>query len=62
MSSPALFQPIRIGDVTLSHRVVLAPLTRLRNDAAHVPTETMVEYYTQGAWKHIFDEDIVKTC
>ncbi|KAJ7615552.1 FMN-linked oxidoreductase [Roridomyces roridus] len=35
MSRPErkLFTPIRVGDLTLSHRVVLAPMTRLRVDA-----------------------------
>ncbi|KAH9939776.1 NADH:flavin oxidoreductase/NADH oxidase [Epithele typhae] len=47
MSTPALFTPIRVGDITLAHRVVLAPLTRYRNDDAHVPTELGLEYYTQ---------------
>ena len=47
MSTPALFQPIKVGDITLAHRVVLAPLTRYRNDDAHVPTELGVEYYKQ---------------
>ncbi|KAH9925903.1 NADH:flavin oxidoreductase/NADH oxidase [Epithele typhae] len=49
MSTPALFQPIRIGNTELKHRVALAPLTRLRNDAAHVPTELVIEYYAQRA-------------
>ena len=44
-----LFQPIRVGSLTLSHRVVYAPLTRFRNDDAHVPTEMMVEHYAQRA-------------
>ncbi|OCB91223.1 NADH:flavin oxidoreductase/NADH oxidase [Sanghuangporus baumii] len=44
-----LFQPIRVGNVQLSHRIVLAPLTRTRADDAHVPTPTMVEYYAQRA-------------
>ena len=44
-----MFQPIRVGNLTLSHRVVLAPLTRFRNDNAHVPTDMMVEYYAQRA-------------
>lgn len=34
--SPALFQPLRVGDITLQHRVVLAPLTRYRADLDHV--------------------------
>ena len=49
MSIPALFQPIRIGNVTLKHRVVLAPMTRLRNSALHVPTDLVVEHYSQRA-------------
>ena len=48
-STSALFRPIRVGDVTLSHRVVLAPLTRLRNDDDHVPTDLVAEYYAQRA-------------
>ena len=46
---PALFQPIQVGDTKLSHRVVLAPLTRLRADSAHVPTDMVQEYYVQRA-------------
>ncbi|KAI0779336.1 NADH:flavin oxidoreductase/NADH oxidase [Fomes fomentarius] len=47
MSTPALFTPIKVGDITLSNRVVLAPLTRCRADANHVPTDLHVEYYRQ---------------
>lgn len=49
MSTPALFQPIRVGDLQLSHRIVLPPMTRLRASAQHVPTDLMVEYYQQRA-------------
>jgi NADPH2 dehydrogenase len=46
--SPQLFLPISIGPISLNHRVVLAPLTRLRADSNHVPTLPLVkEYYTQ---------------
>ncbi|KAA1472903.1 FMN-linked oxidoreductase [Dentipellis sp. KUC8613] len=48
MSNP-LFNPIRIGDITLAHRVVLAPLTRTRNTVTHVPTNLNVTYYEQRA-------------
>lgn len=50
-SSPSqLFQPITIGDLKLNHRVVLAPLTRLRADANHIPLLPIVkEYYSQRA-------------
>ncbi|KAI0640742.1 NADH:flavin oxidoreductase/NADH oxidase [Trametes meyenii] len=48
-NTPALFQPIRVGDVQLAHRVVLAPMTRYRADDAHVHTPMGVEYYGQRA-------------
>jgi N-ethylmaleimide reductase len=41
-----LFSPIRIGPLTLSHRVVMAPLTRLRSKIpGDIPVDLMVEYY-----------------
>ena len=48
-SGAKLFQPIHVGNLQLSHRIVLAPLTRFRADDAHVPTDMMVEYYAQRA-------------
>ena len=45
--SSQLFQPIRVGDVTLAHRVVLAPLTRLRANTRGVHGDLAVEYYAQ---------------
>lgn len=47
MSDSKLFQPISIGDITLRHRVVLAPLTRLRADSAHAPVDIVREHYEQ---------------
>ncbi|KZP23958.1 NADH:flavin oxidoreductase/NADH oxidase [Athelia psychrophila] len=44
-----LFEPIQVGDLSLLHRVVLAPLTRFRGTDAHVPGPTMPEYYAQRA-------------
>ena len=32
-----LFEPIRVGSMTLSHRVAMAPLTRYRCDDDWVP-------------------------
>ncbi|ODV84157.1 hypothetical protein CANARDRAFT_29318 [[Candida] arabinofermentans NRRL YB-2248] len=45
-----LFTPLKLGDITLEHRVVLAPLTRYRAPN-YVPGKLMVEYYTQRASK-----------
>ncbi|KAH7890597.1 hypothetical protein F5I97DRAFT_1826692 [Phlebopus sp. FC_14] len=45
--APALFQPIQVGAITLQHRVVLAPLTRFRAYADHVPGPHAATYYSQ---------------
>ncbi|MCE9636213.1 MAG: alkene reductase [Planctomycetes bacterium] len=45
----ALFTPITLGALTLPNRIVMAPLTRCRADADHVPTALMAEYYAQRA-------------
>ncbi|NIF74904.1 alkene reductase [Burkholderia sp. Ap-962] len=44
-----LFTPTRVGPYALDHRVVLAPLTRMRTDAGNVPGALMAEYYAQRA-------------
>ncbi|KAI9253865.1 hypothetical protein BDA99DRAFT_519204 [Phascolomyces articulosus] len=51
VSNSSLFQPIKVGNNQLEHRVVLAPLTRFRSDANHVPTDLQKEYYSQRATK-----------
>lgn len=50
LTSLKLFTPVRIGPVTLSHRVVMAPLTRSRSEQpGDTPGDLMMEYYTQRA-------------
>ncbi|WP_454759902.1 alkene reductase [Caulobacter segnis] len=44
-----LFDPLRVGDLTLPNRVVMAPLTRLRAGSTHTPNALMAEYYGQRA-------------
>jgi N-ethylmaleimide reductase len=44
-----LFTPTEVGPYRLSHRVVMAPLTRMRSDPGDIPSDLMVEYYTQRA-------------
>src|SRR5258708_9403833 len=46
-----LFSPINIGPYQLAHRVVMAPLTRMRSDPGDIPSKLMVEYYSQRASK-----------
>ena len=48
-SADALFQPVKIGDIELANRVVMAPLTRNRAEAGNVPGALTVEYYAQRA-------------
>ncbi|WP_320534983.1 alkene reductase [Robbsia andropogonis] len=45
----ALFAPFSVGRYALKHRVVMAPLTRMRTDTGNVPGDLMVEYYKQRA-------------
>jgi N-ethylmaleimide reductase len=48
MKFPSLFSPLQIGRYHLKHRVVLAPLTRLRAAKPSLaPRPLNVEYYTQ---------------
>lgn len=49
MSGTTLFSPLKVGDISLGHRVALAPLTRLRAHLSHVPSDIAVTYYTQRA-------------
>src|ERR1700678_790779 len=45
-----LFTPVQVGPIDLSHRVVMAPLTRMRSEQpSDVPSDLMVEYYGQRA-------------
>ena len=44
-----LFEPVRLGDLQLANRIVMAPMTRSRADEHGVPTPEMVEYYRQRA-------------
>ena len=46
---PSLFDPITLGAVDAPNRILMAPLTRGRADRDAVPTDMMVEYYTQRA-------------
>ena len=44
-----LFEPVKIGDVVLPNRVLMAPLTRDRAHADGTPREMAVTYYRQRA-------------
>ena len=44
-----LFESAPLGSLTLRNRVAMAPMTRCRADADHVPTAIMATYYAQRA-------------
>jgi N-ethylmaleimide reductase len=44
-----LFDPVRLGDLELANRIVMAPMTRSRAGEGDAPTELNVEYYRQRA-------------
>ncbi|MGU3389402.1 alkene reductase [Sphingomonas sp. M1A8_2b] len=46
---PSLFDPVTIGAVDAPNRILMAPLTRGRADKEAVPSDLMVDYYTQRA-------------
>lgn len=49
MTTTHLFKTLKTGAHNLNNRILMAPLTRARADAGHVPSELMAEYYAQRA-------------
>src|ERR1700761_2362232 len=50
MNFPHLFSPLQVGPYRLAHRVVMAPLTRMRAErSSFVPRPLNSEYYAQRA-------------
>jgi NADPH2 dehydrogenase len=49
MMDSRLFKPVKIGNLTLKHRMGMCPLTRYRATDEHVPTADFIEYYQQRA-------------
>jgi 2,4-dienoyl-CoA reductase-like NADH-dependent reductase (Old Yellow Enzyme family) len=44
-----LFDPLRVGELQLPNRILMAPLTRCRSSPGRVPNAMMAEYYVQRA-------------
>ena len=49
MQESILFKPLKVGDLELSNRIIMAPLTRCRATNNRVPNALMAEYYAQRA-------------
>ena len=45
----ALLQPVRLGEIELPNRIIMAPLTRCRASEGRVPNALMKDYYAQRA-------------
>ena len=59
---PSLFDPIRLGDIELANRVVMAPLTRNRAGPGQVPSALAVEYYRQRASAGLIVSEATQVC
>ena len=44
-----LFSPLKIGNISLKNRIIMAPLTRCRSIENNIPNDLMSEYYAQRA-------------
>ena len=44
-----LFEAGSLGEIAIKNRIIMAPLTRTRCDAGHMPNALMAEYYAQRA-------------
>jgi NADPH2 dehydrogenase len=49
MAESRLFEPLKLGSITLKHRVAMAPLTRFRASDDFIPLPYVVDYYAQRA-------------
>jgi N-ethylmaleimide reductase len=57
-----LFDPIRIGDLDLSNRVVMAPLTRNRAAPGQLSSDLAVDYYRQRATAGLIITEASQVC
>lgn len=46
---PSLFDPLKLGPLTLPNRIIMAPLTRSRTQVRRIPNALMAEHYAQRA-------------
>jgi len=57
-----LFDPIRVGHINCTNRVVMAPLTRNRAGPGQVPTALMTTYYEQRATAGLIVTEATQIC
>ena len=54
--------PLKVGDLHLPNRIILAPLTRCRSDEGRVPNALMAEYYAQRASAGLIISEATAVC
>lgn len=59
---PSLFDPIRLGELALANRIVMAPLTRNRAAVGEVPSPLSVTYYAQRASAGLIITEATQIC
>ncbi|MCX8145786.1 MAG: alkene reductase [Azovibrio sp.] len=59
---PTLFDPLRLGELDLPNRIIMAPLTRCRASAGRVPNALMAEYYAQRADAGLILSEATSVC
>lgn len=59
---PTLFDPLKLGDLTLPNRIIMSPLTRCRASAGRVPNALMAEYYAQRATAGLIIAEATSVC
>lgn len=59
---PSLFEPIKLGELMLPNRIIMAPLTRARAGVERLPNKLMAEYYTQRANAGLIISEATSVC
>jgi 2,4-dienoyl-CoA reductase-like NADH-dependent reductase (Old Yellow Enzyme family) len=57
-----LFEPLKVGDLELTNRIIMAPLTRARAGVSRVPNALMAEYYAQRASAGLIITEATSVC
>lgn len=57
-----LFTPLKVGDLTLPNRMVMAPLTRSRAGESRVPNAMMAQYYSDRVGAGLIISEATSIC
>lgn len=57
-----LFEPLKIGDLVLKNRIIMAPLTRCRAVDNRIPNALMAEYYKQRSSAGLIISEATSVC